>query len=114
MDATHLKSLLETAISQGFLTSDALTGIDDHTRVESRETRIRELLGTYRRRLKHTGGNETLLAQTQDLVQVLETYPEQSLRMVFVYPAEGFSRLFLANLNESKVFHWMRMFDGIL
>lgn len=111
MDSSKLIQLITHAIEQGVISDDALNDVDHRAVARSSKVSTANLLSTYRRRLRHTGNNPTLLQQTEQLVAFLESYTHQYVSMISVYTSCGGYRALLATSDESEVIYWPRMLD---
>jgi hypothetical protein len=110
MDRQRLEDLVEAAVARGIAEQPLITKIRNATTIREGRTSVDSLLRTYRRRLRYTGGDMSLFAMTQDLVDFLDTCEREHLSMIYISGPGRYYTFLLADLETSEILHWMRMF----
>ncbi|MET7767437.1 hypothetical protein [Nocardia sp. NPDC005366] len=110
MERKKLEDLAREAIPRGITDESLLPMIRTATEIRADPIAKQRLLSIYKRRLKHTGGDLTLLRLTEELVDFLTSYPNDELLMIYITDGGGFYTFLLADTDTAEILHWMRMF----
>ncbi|MEV0079601.1 hypothetical protein AB0H58_24615 [Nocardia neocaledoniensis] len=102
--------LVEAAMRRGIADLSLIARIRKATKIDAGRMSVDSLFRTYRRRLRYTGGDMSLLAMTQDLVDFLDTCEREHLSMIYISGPGRYYTFLLADLETSEILHWMRMF----
>ncbi len=112
MDSEQLETLVTAAIPSGIVDQALIPKIRTASKIEATNTSVSGLLRTYKRRLKHTGGDESLLTMTHELIEFLNKCQRDELSMIYISAPNGYYTFLLADPETSEILHWMRMFGN--
>ncbi|MDL5203538.1 hypothetical protein [Streptomyces sp. ALI-76-A] len=104
-------SLISAAVEAGICDSDLLDRVAEVTSIEAGEVSRSNLLQIYRRRLKRVDVGSGLHEETKSLISFLESFEGDHLVMISITLESGGGEMFIADAEESRILHWMRMFS---